>query len=289
MFLNVLSRIFEVSKKDFGSAVAELTEDISSVDCFDDVLGQIGTIPESIIHDSTEEKLFSKVSDLVLARAFREIGLKSVVIRERADSADVLVESLYHGYTMVADAKAFRLSRTAKNQKDFKVVALSGWRNDADYAVLCSPYFHYPKSQSQIYSQSLEHNVCLLSWEHLMLMVRSGIKEDEELCLAPIWDFARVHASSVLMSERKRCFLKQFSQYLSTYVGLTLSDFESMLSNQISAIRKRSEIEIGYWESERDIIRKYTKEQAIQELLRSLRIDDKIRQIEHYAKGLRYD
>ena len=33
-------------------------------------------------------------------------------------------------YSLVADAKAFRLSRTAKNQKDFKVQAMDGlaWR-----------------------------------------------------------------------------------------------------------------------------------------------------------------
>ena len=67
-----------------------------------------------------KEKLFSKASDAVLSRAFREIGLKSTVLKERGDSADVLAESLFHGYTLVADAKAFRMSRTAKNQKDFK-------------------------------------------------------------------------------------------------------------------------------------------------------------------------
>jgi hypothetical protein len=37
----------------------------------------------------------------------------------RADSADV--EGATKDYTIVGDAKAFRLSRTAKNQKDFKV------------------------------------------------------------------------------------------------------------------------------------------------------------------------
>ena len=102
-------------------------------------LRQIGIIPECIAHDSTEEKLFSKASDAVLSRAFREIGLKSAVLKERGDAADVLAESPIHGYTLVADAKAFRMSRTAKNQKDFKVVALSGWRKDSEYAVLCAP------------------------------------------------------------------------------------------------------------------------------------------------------
>lgn len=94
-------------------------------------LKEIGTIPERIPHDSTEEKLFSKASDAVLSRAFQELGLKSTVLKERGDAADVFAESPIYGYTLVADAKAFRMSRTAKNQKDFKVSALSVWKKDS--------------------------------------------------------------------------------------------------------------------------------------------------------------
>ncbi|MDR0220388.1 MAG: HindIII family type II restriction endonuclease [Lachnospiraceae bacterium] len=170
MFNKLLPLITKCSNDDFHEVAKKLEGFISSVPMvgFMDILAQIGTIPESIDHDSTEEKIFAKVSDAVLARAFRELGLKSKVLSERADSADVIAESSIYGYTLVADAKAFRMSRTAKNQKDFKVAALSGWREEAEYAVLCSPYFQYPSTQSQIYKQALEHNICLLSWEHLI-------------------------------------------------------------------------------------------------------------------------
>ena len=94
---------------------------------------------------------------------------------------DVIAESRVYGYSMVSDAKAFRLSRTAKNQKDFKVSALSAWRRDNDYAVLCAPYFQYPAKTSQIYSQALSNNVCLLSWEHLIFMIERGVKESQVL------------------------------------------------------------------------------------------------------------
>jgi len=136
-FINLISKCADDS---FFIATEKLDEFISTTDNFLDLISQIGTIPECLAHDSTEEKLFSKASDAVLSRAFRELGLKSTVASERADSADVIAQSLIHDYTLVADAKAFRLSRTAKNQKDFKVTALSGWRKDNDFAVLCSPY-----------------------------------------------------------------------------------------------------------------------------------------------------
>jgi len=135
---------YEAQNNDFVTASKNIIEYVNNIQDVSSLLREIGTIPESIDHDSTEEKLYAKASDAVLSKAFQQLGLKSKVLAERGDSADVIAESPIHGYTLVADAKAFRLSRTAKNQKDFKIVALSGWRKDSDYAVLCSPYFQYP-------------------------------------------------------------------------------------------------------------------------------------------------
>ena len=80
---------------------------------------QVGIMPEVFEHDSSEEKLWSKFSDVILSKALDCIGLQSEVLRTRGNSADVY--SRAKNYTLVSDAKCFRLSRTAKNQKDFKV------------------------------------------------------------------------------------------------------------------------------------------------------------------------
>lgn len=119
MFDKIIEMINTSAAKNFNEACETLEQYVNSDKKFIDTLTQIGTIPESFAHDSTQEKLFSKASDMVLARAFRELELKSTVLHERSDAADVIAESKFHGYTLVADAKSFRLSRTAKNQKDF--------------------------------------------------------------------------------------------------------------------------------------------------------------------------
>lgn len=85
----------------------------SGVTALIDHLRLCGSIPESYGHDTSEEKLYSKYTDCLLSLSFKAIGLKSLVIKERADAADV--EGFAKGYSFVADAKAFRLSRTAKN------------------------------------------------------------------------------------------------------------------------------------------------------------------------------
>ena len=288
MFNDILDEIWAVSKMPFEFAAAKLENDVNLDKDFTDILKQIGTIPEAIEHDSTEEKLFSKVSDAVLARAFREIGLKSTVLKERGDSADVLAESPIHGYTLVADAKAFRMSRTAKNQKDFKVAALSAWRKDSEYAVLCSPYFQYPLKSSQIYAQAIQNNVCLLSWEHLLFIIQHGVKETEERNLAKLWGFCDDYAHLVPCSDMKKRFLEPFNKILVELLSVDDSSFKKLLDLQIETIAERGILEKTFWQREIEKIESYTKDKAIEELIKSKKIREKMLQIETYVKGLQW-
>ena len=54
------------------------------------------------------------------------MSMDSRLCEERGDYADVIAKT--KNYTIVADAKGFRLSRTALNPKDYKIEALNGWR-----------------------------------------------------------------------------------------------------------------------------------------------------------------
>ena len=286
MFNKILSIIHNYRAADFDDNTMLLERCINNDADFTGTLRQIGIIPESIAHDSTEEKLFSKASDLMLSRAFRELGLKSAVIKSRADSADVIAESMWHGYTLVSDAKAFRLSRTAKNQKDFKVSALSAWRKDNDYAVLCSPYFQYPAKSSQIYSQALANNVCLISWEHLIFMIEHGVKETQKLNLSDIWNFSSDFSHKVLVSDMKRNFLHEFTSFLVKLLGTDISSFMASLNTQILAMTERSKVVKSFWLGRIEQIKHYSREQAVNELIRTLRIHEKITQIDEYIHGL---
>lgn len=134
---------------------------------------ECGVIPEEFDHDSSEEKLWAKCCDILLSLALARLGLESRVIRLRGDSADVLATG--QGYTLVGDAKAFRLSRTAKNQKDFKIAALDDWRRENTYACLAGPLTQFPKKQSQIYKQAVRMNVTLVSYTHLCFLLQYPI------------------------------------------------------------------------------------------------------------------
>jgi len=128
-----------------------------------------GDIPELYGHDTSEEKLYSKYSDALLAEAFSYIGFDAIVYTERGDSADV--EAKDENYSFVADAKCFRISRTAKNQKDFKVQAMDTWKKGHPHALLICPLYQMPIKSSQIYQQAAQRNVAILTYSHLAILI----------------------------------------------------------------------------------------------------------------------
>jgi len=129
-----------------------------------DHLRLCSAIPESYQYDSSEEKLYSKYTDALISMSFSWFGLESVILHERSDSADV--EVVADDYSFVADAKALRLSRTAKNQKDFKVQAMDNWKRGKPFAMIVCPLYQLPFRNSQIYEQAAAGNI----WEfHTMV------------------------------------------------------------------------------------------------------------------------
>ena len=168
--------------EDFTRIEGELASEIKrdGVVALIDHLRLCGSIPEHYGHDSSEEKLYSKYTDAVVAATLRRIGLTSLVIEERADAADV--EAISEDYSLVADAKAFRLSRTAKNQKDFKVEAMHGWKRGKPYALVVCPIYHLPARSSQIYQQAITKNVCIFTYSHLAVL--AGFCEENGTTLA---------------------------------------------------------------------------------------------------------
>lgn len=293
MFNKLIARIFELAKKDFRQATDEVRDfvDEMNVNEFKHIVKQIGTIPEVIEHDSTEEKLYSKASDIVLARCFRELGMASRALDERGDSADIIAESRAgYNYSLVADAKCFRLSRTAKNQKDFKVSNLSDWRGaENEYAVLVAPYFQYPQNTSQIYSKALENNVCLFSWEHISILLDRDIKENEKISLESLWNSSQMIArdKTLVFANAKSCFLPRIDGYVAKKTGMSENDYLKVLAEYKNVIVNRGEFEIEYWNNCIAEIQKYTREEAIEELIRAKKLHEKISVINAYIEKLK--
>ena len=250
---------------------------------------EAGSIPEAIGHDSSEEKLFTKVTEIILAKSFQEFGLKAETIKKRSGCADVIAKSVLHKYTLVADAKAFRLSRTAKNQKDFKVEAMDQWRKDNDYAVLVCPYFQYPQKTSQIFEQAITKNVLLFSWEHIHFLLENNITETDKLDLSFIWNNSKLLAPKITADKLQNSFFESQNKNIVKSLGLQYKSFVLALQKSKEAIINRSSKEISYWLDKLKEIQNFSREKAIKELISTMKIHEKINAITSYSNFLQGD
>ena len=239
-----------------------------------DHLRLCGNIPESYGHDTSEEKQYSKYTDSLLSLAFKQIGLKSLVITERADVADV--EVFAKKYSFVADAKAFRLSRTAKNQKDFKVQAMDRWKYGKPYAMVVCPIYQLPSKSSQIYSQAITRSVCVFTYSHLSLLVRYakeiGKKKAEDLLL-------QIFEAIQTMNPTKRAndYWMSINRTMLNHSKSISKIWKDEKMAALEAIEIAKKEALIFLASEREKIMRMSHEEALKELIKASKIDNKIR------------
>jgi len=167
---------------DIEKVEQEIVTELDKENYLESLLGHLrlcGAIPEWYRHDSSEEKLYSKYTDVIISKSFENLGINSFVLKERADTADV--ECVTKNYSFVADAKAFRLSRTAKNQKDFKIQALDNWKKGKPFAMIVCPIYQLPSRTSQIYQQACSRSVLIFSYSHLSVLIRFASIKSKKL------------------------------------------------------------------------------------------------------------
>lgn len=239
-----------------------------------------GVIPERYRHDSTEEKAYSKYTDSVIAEALTFIGLNAVVLDGRADMADV--EAAAAGYDLVADAKAFRLTRTAKNQKDFKVAAMDRWRYSKEFAVVVAPIDQLPTRNSQIYLDASSRNVCVLSYSHLAAVVQSKVTIGEEFAVNLLRGLL---AEPGLMNPSKdaQAYWRSLNRVLLGSASEMRDIWKVEKEANIAAVGVLKTEGLNYYSEERTSILRLSHQEALDRLLDSYKIDDKIAAIRRFA------
>lgn len=241
-----------------------------------DHLRLCGNIPESFGHDTSEEKLYSKYTDILLSLAFNQLGFKSLVLKERADAADV--EVFAKNYSFVADAKAFRLSRTAKNQKDFKVQAMDGWKHGKPYAMIVCPIYQLPNNSSQIYQQATSRNVCIFTYSHLALLLSYSSIESSSKTQELIQKIFEV-IPSMNPSKNANDYWLSINKTILNYSQKISPLWNKEKIATIESIDVAKEEALTFLAKEREKIMQMTHQEALKELLKVHKIDSRIKTI----------
>lgn len=273
----IIDLIFEIAKEsDAFDRLEKHLAKITRKQLSENII-ECGILPEMFSHDSSEEKLWAKYSDIILSIALNFLNIPAEVLRTRGDSADVFGKT--KNYSIVGDAKTFRLSRTAKNQKDFKVKALDDWRKGNNYALLVSPLTQYPNRKSQIYRQAIEKNVTLLSYTHLHFLLDYYANQD----LKPIWETGNYLKKSLKTSEQQSAS-SYWAKIDETVCNVVNRNGDALKKYKLLEIEKTKEIGnegIAYWKNRIEEFHKLSKEEAVKLLIKAEKIEAKIRTIEN--------
>ena len=277
-WIDKISRLSGDFGVDSDRVEREIAEEISE-DGIAPLLGHLrlcGAIPEVYAHDSSEEKLYSKYTDVVIHQAFTAMGLTSLVLKERAGVADV--ECVCDEYAFVADAKAFRLSRTAKNQKDFKVQAMDAWKHGKPFALLVCPVYQLPSRTSQIYQQAAARSVCISSYTNLAVLVRYAEAAGPSEAIGLLHDvFKTVEAMNPSKSAPaywqavNRSFLSMGPIIADIWREEKIASLESVKVVQDEAL--------SYLASERERIMKLSRIKAIREVLEWSKLQSRVQAV----------
>ncbi len=232
-------------------------------------------IPDFYPPSSSLEKEWAKSSDILLAEYFNCLGYVSEALKSRGDSADVLAMK-NNRQILVADAKCFRITRTARNQKDFKVNSLSSWRKKSSYAILVAPLTLYPIQESQIYSQAISSNVLLISYSQLQFLLSNKNNfslDDLEKNLFNVKNLFSGQTQTKKMSE----YFKNVNKAILSLTSATSNEyFEFIREKENSALFITKEETLSWLEKLKERINKMDINQLRQELDRFYRISEKI-------------
>ena len=278
----------ESMNKDFSSDTAKIQKDLmieikrEGISSLVDHLRLCAAIPESCGHNSTEEKLYSKYTDILISASFSQIGLKSMVLESRGDSADV--EVIAHNYSFVADAKVFRLSRTAKNQKDFKIQAMDNWKFGKPFAMVVCPLYQIPSKNSQIYQQASARNVCIFSYSHLAVLVQFvevHSKKSGEKLLYEIFETV----NSMNPSKSAITYWNLTNRKMLSYSDLIKNIWKKEKIATLESIKIAKVDALTYYAKERAKIIKMSRDEAISKLLNVSKIKNRVQQIEAISEN----
>jgi type II restriction enzyme len=272
---DIIQLIFKIAKD--KDAFDQLEKRLSTItkQQLSSHLIECGILPEMFEHDSSEEKLWAKFSDILLVKALTFLDIEAHVLGARGNSADVFGKTEY--YTIVGDAKTFRLSRTAKNQKDFKINALDSWKKGNNYALLVAPLTQYPNLKSQIYAQAIDKNVTLLSYTHLHFLLDFYDYQDLEI----IWQTGQQLQNISLQKHQSSDFYwAAIDEVVVKSVGKTLDDLIRYKLFEISVMQKVGTEGIDFWNERINQFNELSREQAIKLLIKSEKIESKIRTIQ---------
>lgn len=219
--INVQKDIQKLSDDDFAEVI---------ISCF---------IPDLYSGMGKREKLFTKLTELMVGEWWRRIGGEYRLPTKKSGTEDV--ELIYQDISIVCDAKVFRLGRSQKapNVKDFlKLASVKLWIDNLNSfykkskivrtvigGLVTYSSLHEWESDSEVYEECTNHNtpVLMLPYEVMALLLKNKSKVRLKE-FAKIWDYS---GNNVKTSRVKGSYWRYVSNFLCNLLSITPVDYNN--------------------------------------------------------------
>ena len=217
------------------------------------LLSCAGFIPDLYPSDSSEETLFSKFVEILVAEWAERMNFESRIVKTKGgyEDIDITIENA----VIVCDAKSFRLGRSqqAPNVKDFLKPAdikkwLSRYKNGLGGLVTYPDTHDWGKS-SDVYLYCTDKNcpAIVLSYIHLALLLHFRRKKSTKK-LKKLWDYEKLFPDPLKKNVdggNRLAYWKAVNGEICSILKISESDFcayfEKCKNLQFKCIRKNIE------------------------------------------------
>ena len=190
-----------ISQEDIQISFEEDIKKIKNSD-LERLLIVAGAIPDEYSQDSSQEKIFTKLSEILVKEALDRICTAAHCVRTKSNFQDVTIH--IGNKVVVSDVKSFRLSRSqnAPNVKDvIKPESYEKWLNrfddDEKLGGLCVyPCTHEWDKISTVYELASNQNlpIVLLPYKYIAYLLRYSRNYKTE-DLISLWDYTTIFSS----------------------------------------------------------------------------------------------
>lgn len=200
-----------------------------------------GFIPDLYDSDSSEETLFSKLMEVLVAEWANRMGYKAQFLKEKSSYEDVMF--LIAGKVVVCDAKSFRLGRSqaAPNVKDFlKLEDIRKWLSRYDNNNRLGGMVTYPDthewargSDAYLYCSTKDCPTVMLPYIYLALLLHFKNRFDTD-DLAELWDYDRLFPKTLPKKSEegnRKLYWNVVDNELIRITGITSDIFYSYIEN----------------------------------------------------------
>jgi HindIII restriction endonuclease len=260
-----------------------------------------GFIPDKYENNKSEEKVFAKLMEVVIAEWGTRLGFHTVLQKTKSEKEDV--SFIFNNQAILTDVKTFRLGRSQKapNVKDFvKSSSVQKWidtfnqqqQETAIGGFIVYPSTHEWTNKSAVYQDcsNLSIPIVMLPFEVLsyFLQEKALLSPDKILSL---WNYSCLFPKTIKTKEEYwKVMIEAISQILDKPIHLITNDLEKLKEFYRLSVRDAINVLSELQESNEAKIRENIERLSIEdmkELIVTLLIDKENQRIAELQESIR--